>query len=63
MASVGEINAVDSARSLDVQHMSPKCTSTYPSDPLDSNIRTIPHMRQLFNCEVGLLTALGMVLH
>ncbi len=31
-----------------------KCTSTYPSTPLDTNIRTIPHMRELFDCEVGL---------
>ena len=31
-----------------------KCTSTYPSTPENSNILTIPHMRELFNCEVGL---------
>ena len=31
-----------------------KCTSSYPSTPSDSNILTIPHMRELFNCEVGL---------
>ncbi|GGK34147.1 pseudaminic acid synthase [Caldalkalibacillus thermarum] len=31
-----------------------KCTSTYPASPENSNIITIPHMRQLFNCEVGL---------
>lgn len=31
-----------------------KCTSTYPADPSDSNLRTIPHMRELFQCEVGL---------
>jgi len=31
-----------------------KCTSTYPSSPENSNIVTIPHMRKLFNCEVGL---------
>ncbi len=31
-----------------------KCTSSYPSTPKDSNILTIPHMRELFNCEVGL---------
>lgn len=31
-----------------------KCTSTYPATPENSNIATIPHMRQLFNCEVGL---------
>ena len=31
-----------------------KCTSTYPADPINTNINTIPHMRQLFGCEVGL---------
>lgn len=31
-----------------------KCTSTYPSAPTDTNLLTIPHMRALFDCEVGL---------
>lgn len=31
-----------------------KCTSTYPASPENTNIRTIPHMRELFGCEVGL---------
>jgi pseudaminic acid synthase len=31
-----------------------KCTSTYPATPENTNISTIPHMRNLFNCEVGL---------
>ncbi len=31
-----------------------KCTSTYPATPDNTNLLTIPHMRQLFNCEVGL---------
>ena len=31
-----------------------KCTSTYPADPQSSNLRTIPNMRELFDCEVGL---------
>ena len=31
-----------------------KCTSTYPASPENSNIVTIPHMRSLFGCEVGL---------
>jgi len=31
-----------------------KCTSTYPTNPENSNVLTIPHMRKLFNCEVGL---------
>ncbi len=31
-----------------------KCTSTYPATPENTNIVTIPHMAQLFNCQVGL---------
>lgn len=31
-----------------------KCTSTYPASPEDTNLRTIPHMRDLFQCIVGL---------
>ena len=32
-----------------------KCTSTYPSTPENTNLLTIPHLRQLFEgCEIGL---------
>jgi N-acetylneuraminate synthase len=31
-----------------------KCTSTYPATPENTNILTIPHMAELFNCHVGL---------
>jgi pseudaminic acid synthase len=31
-----------------------KCTSSYPATPASSNLRTIPHMRELFECEVGI---------
>ncbi|MES1943239.1 pseudaminic acid synthase [Salinisphaera sp. PC39] len=31
-----------------------KCTSSYPGDPRDSHLRTVPHMRDLFGCQVGL---------
>ncbi|QMU28983.1 pseudaminic acid synthase [Adhaeribacter radiodurans] len=31
-----------------------KCTSTYPSSPENTNLRTIPHLAQLFNLPVGL---------
>jgi pseudaminic acid synthase len=31
-----------------------KCTSTYPATPESTNILTIPHLRELFGCEVGL---------
>lgn len=31
-----------------------KCTSSYPAEPVQSNLATIPHMRELFRCPVGL---------
>lgn len=31
-----------------------KCTSSYPAEPVGTNLLTIPHMRQLFQCNVGL---------
>tara|TARA_B100001540_G_scaffold120281_1_gene107512 strand:- start:534 stop:1580 length:1047 start_codon:yes stop_codon:yes gene_type:complete len=31
-----------------------KCTSTYPATPTNSNVLTVPHLRKLFDCEVGL---------
>lgn len=31
-----------------------KCTSTYPATPENTNILTIPHMRELFGVQVGL---------
>ena len=31
-----------------------KCTSTYPATPDNSNVLTIPHMRDLFQVQVGL---------
>ena len=31
-----------------------KCTSTYPASPKNSDVLTIPHLRELFQCEVGL---------
>lgn len=31
-----------------------KCTSTYPATAENTNILTIPHMRELFGCEIGL---------
>lgn len=31
-----------------------KCTSTYPASPETTNLATIPHMQQIFNCPVGL---------
>ena len=31
-----------------------KCTSTYPATPENSNLLTIPHLRERYGCEVGL---------
>jgi pseudaminic acid synthase len=31
-----------------------KCTSTYPATPATTNLLTIPHLKQLHNCVVGL---------
>ncbi len=56
MATVGElydsIHTVRSAGCNDIVLL--KCTSTYPATSQNSNLLTIPHMRELFNCEVGL---------
>jgi N-acetylneuraminate synthase len=31
-----------------------KCTSSYPAEPENTNVLTIPHIREWFGCEVGL---------
>lgn len=31
-----------------------KCTSTYPATPANSNLVTIPHLREMFSTEIGL---------
>ena len=56
MATIGEIDdAVRTARKAGCRDIALlKCTSTYPATPENSNIHTIPHMRNLFGCEVGL---------
>jgi len=56
MASLGELEqAVAAAREAGCRDLILlKCTSTYPATPTSTNIRTIPHLRDLFNCEVGL---------
>lgn len=56
MASVSEIDeAVATARGAGAKEIVLlKCTSTYPATPENSNILTIPHMRDLFRCQVGL---------
>jgi pseudaminic acid synthase len=56
MASVGELEqAVVAAREAGCQNLVLlKCTSTYPASPANTNVRTIPHMRKLFSCQVGI---------
>ena len=56
MASLSEIDqAVRVAKNSGcVNIILLKCTSNYPANPSDSNLSTIRHMRELFNCEVGL---------
>lgn len=56
MASVAELaDTVAAAREAGCKDLVLlKCTSTYPATAKNTNILTIPHMRQLFNCEIGL---------
>jgi pseudaminic acid synthase len=56
MASISEINeAVLAAREYGCEQLVLlKCTSSYPASPSDINLNTIPHMREMFDCEVGL---------
>ena len=56
MATVAEIDqAVRTAREAGCGELVLlKCTSTYPATPENTNVLTIPHMRAMFGCEVGL---------
>jgi N-acetylneuraminate synthase len=56
MASIAELDdTVRAARQAGCQDLVLlKCTSTYPATADNTNILTIPHMRELFGCEVGL---------
>ena len=56
MATVAELDeTVRAAREAGCRHLVLlKCTSTYPASPDLTNLRTIPHLRDLFGCEVGL---------
>jgi pseudaminic acid synthase len=56
MATLAELDeAVATAREAGCsQLVLLKCTSTYPSTPENSNVNTIPHLRDLFGTEVGL---------
>lgn len=56
MATMSDIElAVNTARAVgNHQIILLKCTSTYPANPSDSNLLTIPHLRQAFGTQVGL---------
>jgi len=56
MASLAELElSVHAARAAGCQDLILlKCTSTYPATPQNTHLRTLPHLRELFGCEVGL---------
>jgi len=56
LATLAEINeAVVAAREAGCGSLVLlKCTSNYPADPSSSNLRTLPYLRDVFGCEVGL---------
>ena len=56
MATVAELDeSVRAAREAGCKDLVLlKCTSTYPATPENSNVLTIPHLRAMFGCEVGL---------
>jgi pseudaminic acid synthase len=56
MASIAELDdTIRAAREAGCKDLILlKCTSTYPATAGNTNILTIPHLRELFGCEVGL---------
>jgi pseudaminic acid synthase len=56
MATIADLyDAVSTAREAGCKDLILlKCTSTYPADPQNSNVLTIPHLKELFQCEIGL---------
>jgi len=56
LASIAELGeTVQAAREAGAKDLILlKCTSAYPASPDNSNLNTIPHMRELFGCSVGL---------
>ena len=61
IVSTGMASQAELAESVDVlkqngctQLILLKCTSNYPARPVDANLRTIPHLADLFGCQVGL---------
>jgi len=56
MADMDEIQeALDTAKRFGVEEIILlKCVSSYPAEPQEMNLRTIPDMKDRFNCPVGL---------
>ena len=56
MASISEIDdAVSVARNNGCKDLILlKCSASYPADSSEANLRTIPNMRDVFNCEIGI---------
>jgi len=56
MATIADLHdAVSTARDAGCKDLILlKCTSTYPADPQNTNVLTMPHMKELFQCEIGL---------
>jgi pseudaminic acid synthase len=56
MADICEIQeAVTTARKAGAKEIVLlKCVSSYPAKPEEMNLKTIPHMRELFGCPVGI---------
>lgn len=56
MASLAELSElVETAKSNGCTDLTLlKCTSSYPATPGGSNLLTIPHLQQLFDCKVGI---------
>lgn len=56
MASIAELDeTVRAAREAGCKDIILlKCTSTYPAAPTNSNLLTMPHLCQLFDCQVGI---------
>ena len=56
MASIAELDEmVSTARENGCHDITLlKCTSSYPASPKGTNLMTLPHMKQLFNCNVGI---------
>ena len=56
MSTISEMEeAVGTARSAGAKNIVLlKCVSSYPAKPEEMNLKTIPHMKELFDCPVGL---------